>query len=57
MPAYIKALAKQGNSPISIYHNICNIYGNNEVSFATISKWIHELKYRHESIKDACNVG
>jgi hypothetical protein len=35
--AYIKARAKLGKSAINVYNEISNIYGYNEVSFATVS--------------------
>jgi hypothetical protein len=36
--AYVKVRAKLGKSAINVYDDICYIYGNNKVSYATVLK-------------------
>jgi hypothetical protein len=48
-----KSSSKTRNICYKFYTNICNIYGNNEVSYRTVSKWEHKFQNGHESINDA----
>ena len=49
--AYLKAQAKPGETAVNVYNDICNIYSNNEVPNATVSRCMHKFKNWHRTMK------
>ena len=54
---YIKARLKLGIRAKDIFKEVCNIYGYNEVSYMTVTRWIRKFKSGQVSIKDGKKSG
>jgi hypothetical protein len=50
---YINVRHQLGVEPKTIYNEICQVYGDNEVSYRHVRNWIAKFKTGLESIKDA----
>jgi hypothetical protein len=44
-------LKQVGKSVINVYNDVCDIYGNNEVYFATVSRWMLNIIKKAQSNK------
>lgn len=54
---YIKVRHQLGIEPKTIYNEICQVYGDSEVSYRLVRNWIAKFKTGVESIKDAVRSG
>jgi transposase len=55
--SYIKVRHQLGIEPKTIYNEICQVYGDSEVSYRLVRNWIAKFKSGVESIKGAVRFG
>ena len=55
--SYIQARQKLAISAKNIFKEICDIYGNNEVSYSTVTRWISKFKSGREQVEDRRHCG
>ena len=55
--SYIHTRYKLGIKAKEIYHEICDAYGTNEVSYTTVTRWIRRFKKGVDSVEDASRPG
>ena len=54
---YIKNRSKLGIASKDIFQELCNVYGQNEVSYSTVTRWVKKFKMGLEGVKDATKPG
>lgn len=54
---YIKTRCQLGVSPKEIFDELCAVHGQNEVSYATVTRWVKKFKTGCDSIYDAQKPG
>jgi len=55
--AYIKGRSLLGLKPVDIHCEICDIYGQGQMSYMTICRWVARFKSGHQQLKDAAHTG
>ena len=51
--SYIKNRCILGIQAKDIFNEICRVYGNNELSFSSVTRWCKKFKSGVDSVKDA----
>ena len=54
---YIKTRCQLGVSPKEIFEQLCDVHDQNEVSYATVTRWVKKFKSGCDSIYDAPKSG
>ena len=54
---YIKIRCQLGVSENEIFEELCDVHGQNEVSYATITRWVKKFKSGCDSINNAPKSG
>ena len=49
--------SKLGTTSKDIFEGLCNLYGQNEVSYSTVTRWVKKFKMGLEGVKDATKPG
>lgn len=55
--AYIKTRCQLGVSAKEIFGELCDVHGQNEVSYATVTRWVKKFKSGCDSVQDAPKSG
>ena len=55
--AYIKGRSLLGLKPVDIHREVCDIYGQGQMSYMTICRWVARFKSGHQQLKDAAHTG
>ena len=54
---YIKNRSKLGITSKEIFEELCTVYGQNEVSYSTVTRWVKKFKTGIETVKDGARPG
>ena len=55
--AYIKGRSLLGLKPVDIHREVCDIYGQGQMSYMTICRWVARFKPGHQQLKHAAHTG
>ena len=55
--AHIKARSLLGLKPVNIHHEVCDIYGEGQMSHRSVCRWGAKFKAGRQDLKDAARLG
>ena len=55
--AYIKGRSVLGLKPVDIHRDVCDIFGQGQMSYMTICRWVARFTSVHQQLKDAAHRG
>ena len=54
--AYIKGRPQFCIKPVDIYYEVCKIYGEYQMSYRTICRWVSKFRRGQQQLKDAAHT-
>ena len=54
--AYIKGRSQLSIKPVDSHREVCNIYGEDQMSYRTICRWVAKFRRWHQQLKDVAHT-